>query len=427
MAAITKHLRYTIKFFIFIFLTSFSRECLSETTYTICQNNCNFRELSTALLAPQLQDGDTLLLSSSEIVQSTLVIKKAIHLIGKNNPVLDGLGKSKMLLITSPNVEVSGIVFQNSLISFLEDVSAVRVEGVSNVYIHDNKLINNAYGIYLAKAKNCRIENNEIIGVARGDVESGNGIHIWSGKEHHLINNKLSKNRDGIYLEFVTDSKIENNVSSENSRYGLHFMFSHRNEYRHNRFTNNSAGVAVMYSKSIIMDKNEFSKSIGGGAYGLLLKEISLSTITNNKFIDNSVGVYMEGTVRSRFKNNFFNKNARALRILGNSDDNSFSENIFLHNTFEVATNSSVSRNFFENNYWNKYSGYDLKNDGHGDIPHRPVSLSSILTESINSSFIFIYSPLFFLLDSLEKVLPTYGPENLLDKSPRMTIPKELL
>lgn len=420
MVSIKKSFRKKIITFLFII---FANEALAATVISVCDQNCNFKDIYNAVATAQ--DGDTVEVSSSQIMTSQLVIKKQIRLIGKNYPVLDGKGKSKMLLILSPNVEVAGLTVKDSEISFLDDVSGIRVGEVSNVFIHDNKVINNPYGIYLAKSKNCRIENNEVIGIDRGDAESGNGIHIWSGKGHHIINNKLTKNRDGIYFEFVTDSKIERNDSFKNARYGLHFMFSHRSEYRNNRFSNNSAGVAVMYSKSIVMDDNVFSESIGGGAYGLLLKEISLSKIVNNKFSNNSVGIYAEGTTKSHFQNNLFNKNSRALRIFGNSDGNTFTKNIFLQNTFEVASNTSVSNNLFEKNYWGKYSGYDLDGDGLGDVPHRPVSLSSVLTESLNSSFIFVHSPLFFLLDSIEKALPAFGPENLLDKKPLMLPPAE--
>lgn len=426
MVSIKKYFETLIAFFIYFIITIFSSLSLASTSYSVCEQNCDFKDIYTALIDKKIKDGDTIEVSSSQIITSPVLIKKSIHLIGKNNPILDGKGLGKMLYVLASHVEVSGFVLKDSQISYLDDVSAIRVVAVSDVYIHHNKLINNAYGVYLAKARNCRIENNEIIGVNRGDTESGNGIHIWSGKEHFIINNKLSKNRDGIYFEFVTDSKIIGNDSFDNSRYGLHFMFSHRNTYRHNRFTRNSAGVAVMYSKSILMDNNEFSNSVGGGSYGLLLKEISLSEIINNKFLNNSIGVYIEGTTKSHFMGNLFKNNARALRILGNSDLNKLEGNIFLQNSFELATNSSVSQNLFEKNYWSKYSGYDLNGDGFGDVPHRPVSLSSILTESINSSFVFIHSPLFFLLDSIESALPTFGPENLLDKTPLMFPPAEL-
>ena len=98
-----------------------------------------------------------------------------------------------------------------------------------------------------------------------------------------------------------------------------------------------------------------------------------------------------------------------------------------INNTFEVATNSSISQNTFEKNYWGKYTGYDLDGDGFGDVPHRPVSLSSLLIENTNSSFIFVHSPLFFLLDKIESALPSFGPENLLDKTPLISPPAELL
>ena len=47
----------------------------------------------------------------------------------------------------------------------------------------------------------------------------------------NISDNHLTKLRDGIYFEFVSNCKIENNLSEENLRYGLHFMFSNHNDY----------------------------------------------------------------------------------------------------------------------------------------------------------------------------------------------------
>ncbi|NJO25790.1 MAG: hypothetical protein HC867_08575 [Bacteroidia bacterium] len=46
--------------------------------------------------------------------------------------------------------------------------------------------------------------------------------------------NHIQGHRDGIYFEFVTDSDIKQNISEKNIRYGLHFMFSHNDNYIHN-------------------------------------------------------------------------------------------------------------------------------------------------------------------------------------------------
>lgn len=67
--------------------------------------------------------------------------------------------------------------------------------------------------------------------------------------------------RDGIYIEFGNFCIINNNVSKNNLRYGLHFMFSNDNVYTNNMFNNNGAGVAVMFSKKIKMINNTFKKT----------------------------------------------------------------------------------------------------------------------------------------------------------------------
>ena len=76
-------------------------------------------------------------------------------------------------------------------------------------------------------------------------------------------NNEVFGMRDGIYFEFVTESKVHNNNSHDNVRYGLHFMFSNNDTYENNEFSNNGAGVAVMFSKKIQMFSNTFKNNWG--------------------------------------------------------------------------------------------------------------------------------------------------------------------
>jgi len=56
-------------------------------------------------------------------------------------------------------------------------------------------------------------------------------------------------------------------------------MFSDSCEYTNNTFKNNGAGVAVMYTKNVMMYENHFSKNWGAASYGILLKDISDSKI----------------------------------------------------------------------------------------------------------------------------------------------------
>ena len=151
---------------------------------------------------------------------------------------------------------------------------------------------------------NCRIENNNIKAYSKIEQQSGNGIHCWKCDSLLIRKNRISGHRDGIYFEFVTNSLIELNVSANNLRYGLHFMFSHHDDYVSNIFRNNGAGVSVMFTHGVKMLNNRFEDNWGDGSFGLLLKEISDSYISGNKFTNNTAGIYMEGASRIQIEGN---------------------------------------------------------------------------------------------------------------------------
>ena len=109
-----------------------------------------------------------------------------------------------------------------------------------------------------------------------------------------------------------------------------------------------------------------------------------------------------------------------ALRIMGDCEGNEFEKNDFIQNAFDVTTNSSQSANLFKGNYWSHYSGYDLDRNGVGDVPYRPVSLSSVVLEQIDSSYVLLNSFLFSVLDQVERALPSMTPEPLKDEEPAM-------
>jgi nitrous oxidase accessory protein len=197
-------------------------------------------------------------------------------------------------------------------------------------------------------------------------------------------------------------------------------MFSEGNSYIRNIFRENGAGVAVMYTKRVEMIENTFENNWGPSAYGLLLKDISRSKIINNKFTKNTIGIYSEGSTEILIKNNSFSENGWAMKMLGNCTDDTIVNNDFFNNTFDVSTNSSVSRNYFDANYWDKYNGYDLNRDDVGDVSYRPVSLFSTLVEHTPEAILLVRSFLVDLIDLTEKIMPVFIPETLVDNHPLM-------
>jgi len=226
--------------------------------------------------------------------------------------------------------------------------------------------------------------------------------------------------RDGIYFEFVTHSYVYQNHSHNNIRYGLHFMFSNNDTYMENRFIENGAGVAVMYSNHVVMHSNLFQHNWGANAYGLLLKEISDGKIVHNDFDHNTSGIYMESTNRIEVESNDFKNNGWALRISASCNENEVHNNNFNANTFDVATNGTMMLNRFYNNYWDKYDGYDMNKDGLGDVPYHPVSMYSMVIEENPNSLLLLRSFMVSLLDKAEKAIPGLTPENLIDEQPLM-------
>lgn len=366
----------------------------------------------------EAESGDTLFLKGLFKV-SLLKVNKPLFIIGKDAEFVSKDG-DEILVIASDSVLVKNIVFKNVEASFLKDRAAIRLLEVQQVQVDNNQFINTFFGIYVQNSSNCIISNNTLQGKAGDEVHAGNAIHIWKAERIEVINNVAEGHRDGIYFEFVNQSFISGNVSKNNMRYGLHFMFSNYDIYENNQFENNGSGVAVMFSKHIRMLNNTFKENWGGASYGILLKEISDGVMKHNRFELNTVGVYAEGANRIQIDSNVFVRNGKALDIKGNCMDNNILNNNFLGNTFEVLTNSKGNLNFFEGNYWGQYSGYDLNKDGVGDVPHRPVNLFALITDKIPAASMLLHSPLVHGLDMAERIFPQLIPEQLIDKKPQM-------
>ncbi|HTI58640.1 nitrous oxide reductase family maturation protein NosD [Mucilaginibacter sp.] len=365
-------------------------------------------------------NGDTLLVQKGLYKEHNIIVQKRLVIIGNGYPVIDAESRYQVFTISYDSVIIKGLQIQNVGTASVTDMAGIRIANSKNVIVESNRLINNTFGVYLQNSAYCRVINNIIHCNIKDQLNGGNGVHAW--KSNHLLieGNSVSGHRDGLYFEFVTESGIMKNTSSGNVRYGLHFMFSHNNTYTNNTFKDNGAGVAVMYSKGVIMRDNNFVHNWGDASYGLLLKEISNSKIEHNRFIGNTTGLYMETTTNVDVKRNLFQDNGWASRVEASCTGSKFSGNNFIGNSFDVATNGTLMLNNFNGNFWDKYDGYDLDKDQTGDVPYYPVSVYSVLTEKIPVAMILYHSLLTDIMDQVEKVMPTIIPDKLKDDHPRM-------
>ena len=364
--------------------------------------------------------GDTLVITKGIYKEGNLVIDKPLYITGQDMPVLDGEKKHEVISVKSSYVTIRGLHIRYSGQSTLNDPGGIKVYDAVNVTIEDNELQDNFFGIYIQYGKNCIIRNNIIKASQKEEYHSGNGIHCWKSDSLQITGNRIEGHRDGIYFEFVTHSVIWRNISQHNLRYGLHFMFSNDDAYITNYFKNNGAGVAVMFTKRVTMINNTFEESWGDAAYGALFKEISDCYMSGNKFTSNTTGLFLDGSSRIRMERNLFRSNGWGMRLQASCIENTIAENSFVGNTFDVATNGSLTLNTFRENYWDKYEGYDLDKDGIGDVPFRPLSLFSVIVEKNPPAMLLYRSFMIGLLDKSEKLLPSLTPEQFIDNRPRM-------
>lgn len=386
-------------------------------TWVVCPG-CELSDIRQAIA--RAAPFDTLLIQQGTYLEYDIRVDKPLTLLGQGRPVIDGQKKGEILTILADSVTVQGLSLRNVGVSYTADYAAIRVVKRQFFRIRDVDMENLFFGIYLEKSQNGEVIGNRIRGDAQQEYNSGNGIQLWYCQDVVVTDNTVSGVRDGIYLEFSDRVRIENNQSTRNLRYGLHFMFSNDDTYTGNLFESNGAGVAVMFSKNIRMQGNTFRKNWGTASFGLLLKEINDAEISGNTFMENTVGISIEGSNRINYLRNDFANNGWAIKVRGACYENTFRGNNFLNNSFDLAYNSKVNDNRFEQNYWSNYTGYDLDRDGIGDVPYRPVKLFSYIVNRTPETIVLLRSLFMDIIDFSEKVSPVFTPDNLQDERPLM-------
>lgn len=398
--------------FHFLFLSA-----VQSAVIKVC-SSCEFRSIQEGL--KKAQTGDILEIHSGTYSEGSIEIRKPVYLKGVGKPVLDGNRKGHVIDIQSDSVTVEGFKIVRGGVSDIHEYAGIHAENIKNCSLLNNELEDNAYGFYLAKTEKCTLRGNSSVGNAKDEVSGGNGIHLWYCSDINISENEVRAHRDGIYLEFSNHLLIEKNFSTESIRYGLHFMFSSENRFYRNRFSRNSTGTAIMYSKKIEVRENIFEKSKDLNSYGILLKDIADSEFSGNVFLENTVGINADSAARNIFSKNQFSSNGWAVNMFGNCDDNRVVQNNFIGNVFDVSTNSKENHNFYEKNYWDQYKGFDLNSDGTGDKPFLPVRFFGYWVSLYPFLMVLFQSPVIEFLELAERVFPVMSPADLKDNYPMM-------
>ena len=175
-------------------------------------------------------------------------------------------------------------------------------------------------GVLVEKANRASILNNLVEGPDEGPLGlRGDGIRLWETRDSEVRGNRVIGSRDMVIWYSSNNRLIDNTVVR--SRYGTHFMYSHDNVVRGNRYIDNVVGIFIMYSRNLELRENLLARSSGPGGMGLGIKESGNLTVSDNAFIANTKGVYMDTTP------------------LEPADFNTFENNAFFHLTYTLLGN----------------------------------------------------------------------------------------
>lgn len=373
-------------------------------------------------LIDAVQPGDTIRVSAG-LWTDNVEIRTRVALIGEPGATIRGTGTGSCVTVWADSCIIEGLSIERSGHALVREDAGILLRSDHN-RIRRNRLNDVLFGIYLYRSDNNEISDNVIEGrPALEQGERGSGVHIWDSYDNRLVGNTIRHTRDGFYIQNASHTWIEGNEVSD-LRYGLHYMYADSNTFVANRFHDNVAGAAVMYSHGIVMRRNEFIRNRGFASYGVLFQDCHGMTADSNLFVDNVVGMFFEASSDNTFRHNVIAQNDVALKMFQNSERNLFSENAFIDNLIPLSvvgrrTNSRWSDGT-RGNYWSDYEGYDLDGDGVGDVPLTIQNVFDFLEGQQPAFRLYLSSPASKALAAATKAFPILELSSERDPAPLM-------
>ncbi|ALC92352.1 copper-binding protein [Bacillus sp. FJAT-18017] len=358
-----------------------------------------------------LEEGESLTLEGITY-EGNLVITKSIKISGKKGTVIKGDSSGNVISIKAPGVTIANLTVTNGSMdrNSPEEYAGIKVftngNTIENVTVHDV-----FHGIYLSKAYDNTLNNNNILGFSDGEVAGqGNGIQVYYSNGNTITGNTIEGSRDGMYFDYSDENTILDNEISR-TRYGLHYMYSHSNRFSGNIFAFNTGGAALMMSNNIELENNQFIFNYGNQSFGVLLQQTNDIVIENNTFYLNQRGIYSDQANRTTVRKNRIIQNQIGVELWASSSQHVFTENTISENTIPAVTLGGQGVNNFwsladkGNDWGNSFPLTDLDQNRTGDFPITYRSSLYELLEEQELTYLFLKSPALTIYEKLNSFL----------------------
>jgi nitrous oxidase accessory protein len=307
-------------------------------------------------------EGDTVFVyDDSSPYFENLVINKSIVVLGeeKNSTVVDGGKNNNVVSISADNVIIDGFTIQHS-----DDWSGHHgflINASDNVTISDNNIVENFEGIALKYTSNCAIKNNTFI----RNEEVSNQIFFCNNTL--ISDNTIIESENGligILLETSTFNFISRNTI-EHHQLGIKLISSDNNTIIDNILKNNdNAGIKIAGGANNLIFNNIIQSNDSNYYFGITIGAATDKMTIQNNIIDgkiygDSFGIYLGGVHSKDFiiEHNTFSNNAYGI-LLFDSSLITISNNNFIKNDCDAFFKLlPFEKNLWKGNYWDDHPG----------------------------------------------------------------------
>ncbi|ADN75885.1 periplasmic copper-binding protein [Ferrimonas balearica DSM 9799] len=386
----------------------------------------------TAALA-SAEAGDTIELAPGHY-PGKFTISTALTLAGQSGAHLEGQGSS-VLIVNASDVTVRGLYITGYGQALFGKTAGIQVmPGQRNLVIENNRLSGQGFGVRVDNSRHITVRHNRIEGdPSLSMVLRGDGIHFHEVEEGSVNGNHITEVRDGVYLESSKSIRVWDNIMGL-QQYPLHLMYSEQITAWQNEAKTVLGGWALMDSKQVelhdnwVEDAREFgillNMTFGARIWGNWVANVR-NPDSQDLFDGEGKGLFIYGAADNEiFRNHFKDSEIGIMMALGGEDNRLYS-NAFINNQVQVkyvGENTVAWNHCGMGNYWSGYNGWDLDNNGIGDLPFVP-------NDDLDRLF-WVYPEARFLLDSpvvqvIRYLIRQSGdrPGGVVDLHPMMTPP----
>ena len=367
--------------------------------------------------------GDSLLLVAGTYTGS-IEVNRSLTLSGSSEgtSLIDGEGSSHVVLVSAPDVVISGLDIRHSGDVAEDENSAIFITAEGDrALIQGNHLEGNLIGVYLKGPQAAVVSNNMIIGSRNHRVnDRGNGIYLWDTPGSIIRDNVIRYGRDGIFVNGSRNNIFSGNHMSD-LRFAIHYMYAHDSEVSHNISVNNRVGFAIMFSDRIVAENNYSSND---SERGLFFNAANYSKIAGNRVVGSEKCVFIYNANFNQISNNSFEQCMIGIHFTAGSEKNEIYANAFIDNRTQVkyvGTRHIEWSKEGRGNYWSDNAAFDIDHDGIADQIYKPNDLVDQIVWRHPLAKLLLNSPSMQLLKWVQSEFPTLHPGGVTDSKPLMS------